>query len=157
VRHDLHEGSRQVAVYTTTPQGRAEFSRLFGEAVTRVEPLSPLAFNTAVSLAPLVERGDFLTLLKTRLAAMEAAEAGFARMDREADPTTVPPHVLVLADLWSRNGRVEQEWLVELIHHVETGLLAFQGEPAVWTPAADDPGWQMSADRERYRSILGLS
>lgn len=157
MRHDLEEGSRQVAVYTTTAEGRSEFVRLFGEALSRVEPLAPLAFNTAVSMAPLVERGEFLALLKKRLAAMDARTDQFARMDRDADPAAVPPHVLVLADLWSRVGQVEHEWLVELIQRVEAGALAFHGEPPGWTPPADDPGWQMSADRERYRSLLGLS
>ncbi len=27
---------------------------------------------------------------------------------------------------------------------------------ADWVPPADDPGWDMQADRERYRQALGI-
>ena len=34
---------------------------------------------------------------------------------------------------------------------------AYAGEPSDWAPPADDPGWAMQADRERYRQALGLT
>ena len=39
VRHDLRDGSREVAVYELSDEGRAEFTRLFEEAITEVRPV----------------------------------------------------------------------------------------------------------------------
>src|ERR1700712_5368665 len=46
VRHDLRDGTRDVAVYELSDAGRAEFDRLFDAAVTEVRPTAPLAFQT---------------------------------------------------------------------------------------------------------------
>ena len=54
VRHDLRDGSREVAVYELSDTGREEFRRLFEEALTAVRPTAPLAFQTALSMLPLV-------------------------------------------------------------------------------------------------------
>ena len=37
---------------------------------------------------------------------------------------------------------------------IDDGELAFLGEPMDWTPAPDDPGHQMTDDRDRYRALL---
>ena len=58
VRHDLRDGSREVAVYELSDKGRTEFRRLFDEALTEVRPTTPLAFQTALSMLPLVSRAD---------------------------------------------------------------------------------------------------
>ena len=66
-RHSLVEGNRTVTVYTTTEEGRAEFQRLFAEAVRTHDRGSARGFTTALSLAPLVDREVFLGLLEERL------------------------------------------------------------------------------------------
>jgi hypothetical protein len=50
--------------------------------------------------------------------------------------------------------RTEREWLEQLLDQVRHGSFAFAGEPTVWAPPPDDPGWQMDADRRRYRQLL---
>ena len=57
-------------------------------------------------------------------------------------------------DYWERVGKVEREWLLRLLFRIGDGELNFLGEPMGWTPAPDDPGHQMSADRERYLAML---
>ena len=112
----------------------------------------PLAFQTALSMLPLVRRADALRLLKQRLANLDAAAEGYD--EKSADTGHVPPHVLAVMDYWDRVGKVEREWLLRLLFRIEDGELDFLGEPMGWTPAPDDPGHQMSADRERYLAML---
>src|SRR3954447_9683673 len=62
-RHALVEGSRRVTVYPTTDAGRAEFQRLFAQAVRTHDRGSARGFTTALALQPLVDRDVFLGLL----------------------------------------------------------------------------------------------
>src|SRR6478735_1582663 len=141
--HPLTEGSRTVTVYTTTPEGRAEFQRLFAEAVRVHDRGSARGFTTALSLAPLVTREVFLGLLEEPLAAAPAE--------------ALPPHLPPLVALWNAQGRTEREWLVGMIASLHSGDSWYAGETAGWAPPPDDPGWAMQADRERYRQALGLN
>src|ERR1700710_2666792 len=72
VRHDLRDGSRDVAVYELSDQGRAEFKRLLERALTEVRLTSPLAFQTALSMLPLISRDDAKRLLKQRVDNLDA-------------------------------------------------------------------------------------
>ena len=63
VRHDLRDGTRDVAVYELSDQGRDEFRRLFHQAITEVRATAPLAFQTAMSMLPLVDREEAKRLL----------------------------------------------------------------------------------------------
>jgi DNA-binding PadR family transcriptional regulator len=152
VRHDLRDGTRDVAVYELSDAGRAEFTRLFEQAITQVRPTSPLAFQTAFSMLSLITREDAKRLLRKRLENLDAEAAAYAERSDEVEH--VPPHVLAVMDYWERVGKVEREWLLRLLFRIEDGELAFLGEPMGWTPPPDDPGHQMSADRERYLAIL---
>jgi DNA-binding PadR family transcriptional regulator len=152
VRHDLRDGSREVAVYELSETGREEFQRLFEEAMTAVRPTAPLAFQTALSMLPLVSRADAKRMLEQRLANLDAASEGYD--EKSVDVEHVPPHVLAVMDYWERVAQVEREWLGRLLSRIEDGELGFLGEPMGWTPAPDDPGHQMSADRERYLAML---
>ena len=152
VRHDLRDGSREVAVYELSDKGREEFRRLFEQGLTAVRPTAPLAFQTALSMLPLVTRADAKRLLEQRLVNLEHQAEEYSVKAHEA--LNVPPHVLAVMDYWERVGKVEREWLVRLLSRIDDGELDFLGEPMRWTPAPDDPGHQMSADRERYLSML---
>jgi DNA-binding PadR family transcriptional regulator len=152
VRHDLRDGSRDVAVYELSDQGRAEFKRLLEQALTEVRLTSPLAFQTALSMLPLISRDDAKRLLRQRVANLDAVARAYD--EKSVDVEHVPPHVLAVMDYWDRVGQVERTWLLRLISRIEDGELDFLGEPMGWTPAADDPGHQMSADRERYLAML---
>jgi DNA-binding PadR family transcriptional regulator len=153
VRHDLRDGGREVAVYELSDEGRTEFRRLFEQALTEVRPTTPLAFQTALSMLPLVEREEARRLLTVRLENLDRAAAEASRKAEEAQEH-VPPHVLAVMDYWERVGRVERDWLLRLVFRIGDGELAFLGEPAGWVPAADDPGWQMNEDRDRYLALL---
>jgi DNA-binding PadR family transcriptional regulator len=151
-RHDVIDGGREVAVYTSSPTGRTEFERLFARCVTEVDLLSPLPFTTALTLLPLMGRPEVISLLRTRLANAAAREAALAAAD--ADPEAMPPHVVALAELWRRTADVERHWVEELLGRLERGELQLRGEPATWRARADDPGWQMATDRKRYLKLL---
>jgi DNA-binding PadR family transcriptional regulator len=151
-RHDLVDAGREVAVYTSTAQGRREFERLFAFAVQSVDLLAPLPFHTALSLLPLMERQVVINLLHTRLANAEAATTRQAQAGY--DPSRMPPHVGAMAGLWQRMGDAECAWLREFTARVEQGEFEFRGEPARWQAHADDPGWQLAADRRRYLDLL---
>lgn len=152
-RHDLVDGTRDVAVYTSTSEGRGEFARLWRSAVETVDLLSPLPFHTAMALMPLVGRESVLDALRARLAVMDAKTR--QQQCRERPPDAVPPHVRALADLWMGMGQNEREWLVDLIGRADRGELELQGEDAAWRAPSDDPGWQMVTDRERYLRLIG--
>jgi DNA-binding PadR family transcriptional regulator len=151
VRHDLQDGSREVAVYELSEAGRAEFRRLYEVALTEVRPTAPLAFQTALSMLPLVTRDDAKRMLRTRLENLDAAAGGYGE---KTDVEHIPPHVLAVMDYWERVAKVEREWLVRLLFRIEDGELDFLDEPMRWTPAEDDPGHQMQDDRERYLALL---
>lgn len=153
VRHDLRDGGREVAVYELSHTGREEFGRLHEAALTEFRPTAPLAFQTAMSMLPMTTRERATTLLTTRLENLDrAAEEG---RQKAALAEQVPPHVVELMDYWERMGRSERDWLVQLIAHVGQGAMTFRDEPWQWQPAADDPGWQMQEDRQRYLELLG--
>ncbi|GAA1876853.1 PadR family transcriptional regulator [Lapillicoccus jejuensis] len=154
VQHALSEGGREVAVYTSTTQGRGEFGRLMEEAVTVVDLSAPLAFQTALTLMPLLDRATMRDLVRRRL---ERVDGWRRRVEEQAPPHgVVPPHVRVLVEHWERSARVERELAQGLLADIEAGRLAFAGEPDDWAPPQDDPGWQMASDRRRYVAALGL-
>ncbi|MGL5816077.1 MAG: PadR family transcriptional regulator [Phycicoccus sp.] len=151
-RHDLVDGGREVAVYTSTDAGRTEFAQLWGRAVQEVRALDPLPFQTAITLLPLVERERALGHLRTR-----QRRAVEMRRERDAEKVasgSIPPHVAALAELWRATDAEEAAWLDRLVVRIERGDLEFAGEPEVWQAPVDDPGWQMVRDQERYRELL---
>lgn len=152
-RHDLVDGTREVAVYTSTRQGRREFERLWVDAVETVDLLSPLPLHTALSLMPLVPRDRVVAALRARVAALDARAR--EELDRAGALAAVPPHVRALADLWMGMGQTERAWLVDLCRRVERGEFALRGDEPDWTAPPDDPGWQMAADRRRYVELIG--
>lgn len=156
-RHDLADGGRSVAVYRLSDSGRAEFDRLYREAIETVDVTSSLRFNTAFALLMLVRREDFVGMLDQRLENLDEAARRYRRLsDDLATTREAPPHVTWNADLWSRMLDLELRWARDLKAAIEAGGLQFAGEPMTWQPAEDDPGWQMADDRERYQQLLGL-
>ena len=153
-RHDLRDGSREVAVYTSTKQGRREFERLWQEAVETVDLLAPLPFHTALALMPLMERPAVAQSLRSRLANLDVrVREQLAQEDRVR---FAPPHVGAMADLWMGMGTTEREWLVDLITRVDGGAFDLKGESLTWQAPADDPSWQLAADRNRYLELIEL-
>ena len=154
-RHDLTEGSREVAVYTSTESGRAQLAELFGRALETVELLDALPLHTALSMCTLFDRATVEGHLARRVDALAVhleVLAGKAAAAREV----APPHVARVVELQVATAEVELAWVRDLVAEIRAGGLAFAGEPMGWQPAPDDPGWQMAADRDRYRRLLHL-
>jgi DNA-binding PadR family transcriptional regulator len=149
VRHDLIDAGREVAVYELTDTGRAELDRLMVEALETVNPYERSAFNVAFSMLPLLSRATVVGSLTKRRVELERTVAEFG----EAQTGVAPPHAIRTMLLWLDLAVAELAWLRETIEDVRSGALSLQADS--WTPPADDPGWQMNADREKYRALLG--
>lgn len=150
-RHDLVDGGREVAVYELTDTGRTELDGLLVEALETVNPYERTAFNVAFSMLPLLERPAVLRSLTRRRVELERTVAEFA----EAKTGAAPPHAVRTMLLWLDLAVAELAWLRETIQDLRAGTLPVSPEDGAWAPPADDPGWQMNADRERYRALLG--
>jgi DNA-binding PadR family transcriptional regulator len=153
-RQDLDDAGRVVAVYTTTAAGREELERLFELAMTTVEPLDPLPVHTAMSMCSLFERETVATHLETRAARLGECIDQLREHHEHSSAGVVPPHVVHLLELQLGVAELERTWVRDLAGLVRRGGLSFRGEPSTWQPAADDPGWQMAADRDRYLALL---
>ena len=153
-RHDLLDGTREVAVYTSTEAGRAELDTLFGRALEEVRALDPLPAFTALSMCAIFPRSTVAGHLETRRRRLDVHLESLERAAATAGSGLAPPHVARILELQLATTRAERAWTAELLGEIGSGGLAFAGEPQSWQPAADDPGWQMHADRERYRALL---
>lgn len=151
VRHDIDDDTRQVAVYEITATGRAELARLMGDSLETFTPTSSVAFHVAFGILPLLERPVAIAHLERRTANIDAFLVGFDGQDASA----APPHALHGLELWREVALAEQAWLAGTLDRLRRGDFDLAGEPWRWTPAADDPGHQMTADRERYLRLLG--
>ena len=155
-RHDLVDGGRPVAVYTVTTAGRQELVTLFRAAIETVSSFDRLAFHTALSMGPLVPRQDFAGWLAVRLDRLDHQLKELDEQVRTGRATDlVPPHVLRTMTLWQELGRVERLWVADFMAAVHAGESTFAGEEMAWQPHPDDPGHQMTADRQRYLRMLG--
>jgi DNA-binding PadR family transcriptional regulator len=149
VRHDLVDAGRDVAVYEVTAEGRGELERLVTGALEAVSTVDRRAFSAAFGLIPLVPQARALESLVRRRVALEELVRQLAQAP---SPGEAPPHALRTVVLWLDLAVAELHWLRETIEQLRSGELTL--DPDKWTPAADDPGWQMEADRERYRALL---
>ncbi len=148
-RHDLTDGGREVAVYEMTDPGRDELHRLMVTAIETVDPFDRAPFTAAFSMLPLLPDKVAWGSLVRRRVALEAAVGELATPPDDG----APPQATRGQVLWLDLAVAELGWLRETIELIRSGDL-----PATigsWAPPADDPGWQMEADRERYRALLG--
>ena len=149
VRHDLVDGGRPVAVYELTDSGRAELESLAVAGLEDVSLVDRTAFSAAFGLLPLLPTDRALRSLVKRRVALEQTVAELASPPPEAQ---APPHALRTIVLWLDLAVAELAWLRETIEQVKRGELRL--DATTWAPPADDAGWQMNADRERYRTLL---
>jgi DNA-binding PadR family transcriptional regulator len=156
-RHDVLDGGREVAVYTTTEAGRIEMERLFGEALQTVEVLDPLPLHTALSMCTIFPRDVVVGHLEVRMVALDEHLAGLRAQLAAITTGGAPPHLARVIELLVSHTEVEQSWVADLVAELRDGAFAFAGEPMDWQPDPDDPGWQMAGDRDRYRVLLGLA
>lgn len=150
-RHDLADGPREVAVYQITEAGRARLITLVEAAITEVNVYDRRAFQAAFGLLPAVGNARALTLLEQRLTRLTAECQ--AQVIDPAEYPYAPPHALRGAQMWAEMTRAELAWLAGVVEDLRSGHLTF--DPAQgWAPPADDPGHQMTSDRNRYRELI---
>ena len=142
-------GGRRGAVYELTDSGRAELEQLAVAGLEEVSLVDRTAFSAAFGLLPLVPADQALRSLIRRRVALEEVVAQLAT---PAAPAEAPPHALRTIVLWLDLAVAELAWLRETIEQLKQGELRL--DASTWTPPADDAGWQMNADRERYRTLL---
>ncbi|MGC4933881.1 PadR family transcriptional regulator [Gordonia sp. DT30] len=150
-RHDLPEGTREVAVYEITEPGRRRLAEQLADATREVDIFDDRAFHAAFGLLPLLGDAPALDHLDERRRRLAAAIDEFAPA---ASPNPyVPPHAQRGAQLWITRARAELEWLTGVVDDLRSGELSFQPS-STWAPPADDPGHQMTSDRSRYRALI---
>ena len=133
------------------PTWRDAKPALIEAALTHVDLYDAVGFQVAFGFLPLIDRPTAVRHLSARLRALEELLPHF---EAYADSDAAPPHTGRAMELQLLRARAERAWLVELLDDIRSGQLAFLGEVSDWTPSADDPGWQMNADRDRYRELL---
>ena len=144
-RHDLVDGGREVAVYELTDTGRAELDRMLIESLETVNLYETSAFHVAFSMLPLLDDRRVVRSLTARRVELERTVADLS----SGKPSDMPPHARRSVLLWLDLAVAELAWLRETIDEIKQG-----GLDSAWSPPADDPGWQMNVDRERYRALL---
>lgn len=156
-RHEVSEGRRTVAVYTSTSAGRAEFARLCEEALVTVDPLLPMAFHTALSFTHLLPRAEYLRCLRLRTEGLTRAGERYDELVAELEQTrAAPDQVAAVCRLQRQLVAAELVAVEAFAERVRDGELDFAGESPTWVPLANDPGRPMQEQRARYRSVLGL-
>lgn len=153
-KHDLTDNGRTVTVYEMTPQGRERLEGLIADSLEDVDFYGGPGFFAGFALMTLLDRSAVIGHLGARLQALEKVIREYDQAI-ESNTAGAPPHALAGMRLLLAKQQAERGWLIEVLDDVRSGQFDFRGEPTTWTPRADDPGWQMNADRERYRAILG--
>ena len=158
VRHDLVDGTREVAVYEVTDPGREELHARLVEALETVDVHDRTMFTVAFSQLPHLPSEQVVRSLVVRRRALEAEVARLSQLPRSPSPSDpAPPHALRMQLLWLDTAIAELGWLRETIEQLRSGELPPPGQQGGWMPPPDDPGWQMQRDRERYLALLGRS
>jgi DNA-binding PadR family transcriptional regulator len=149
---------RPVGVFTTTPEGAAEFPLLIDRGIRSVPDWVDVTdLRASLSFAPFVERTAVLDAMRDRIEALAALVDRMAAFRDDPDAVrTVPPHVVEGFGLESALAGVQLDWLRRYHRRVAEGAFAFAGEQQdPWQPARDDPGWAIVRDRQHYLPQLG--
>lgn len=160
-RHDiaLEDGGRPVAVYTMTDAGAAEFQNLVYDAIATVpDSGDALPLRVALNFGPTMTRSRFLTAVRGRIEVLVMGrEIIGQKITHLQSLKTIPPHVVSELGLEIALVDAQLGWLQGLVIDVENGSLDFTGDPehgTRWAPAADDPGWAMAVERDRYAARI---
>jgi DNA-binding PadR family transcriptional regulator len=155
-KHELAASGddRAATVFTITPEGDRTLLDVVTTSLREVPDSGDLLpLRVAFNFSSFLTRGAFLDAIRTRRATLVTGRPTFdetvARLEREQ---STPPHVGLELRLEARVADAQIAWLDEIAAEVEAGGLYFAGEDekVAWTPAPDDPGWRMMAERQRY-------
>lgn len=156
VKHQLTDRGRDVAVYELTPAGRARLDDLLMSALATVDLFDRRHFNAAFGMLPLLGRERGERMLDERREALASTVESFPDYSDPSLFPYVPPHALRSHQLWQTAAAAELAWLESVIADYRAGTLELfvNDAGARWAPPADDPGYQMSSDRDRYLRLL---
>lgn len=111
--------------YELTEKGEAEFQKLLRAAIKHPEH-RPDMLGAGLALLPSLSRSDAITLLKERLAALEA-DRDDARV--QARKARGPEHMGELYTLFEQSAEAGADWTRGLIERLEAGAYPMAGEP----------------------------
>jgi DNA-binding PadR family transcriptional regulator len=155
VRHDLDDGSRTVAVYSTTETGRLEFERLVATGLAESETMDRTVFKTALSFSPFLSRESVVSGLAARLTRVREMRIDLAeKIERNHETQVIPPHVMHSLVLDVALIDAEIRWLTDFAAMIESGFLSFAGDSGGWSPPPEDSGWEMAEQSARYREQI---
>ncbi|EGD54758.1 PadR family transcriptional regulator [Gordonia neofelifaecis] len=146
------DGGRDVVVYQLTDAGRAALEDAIVSAVVDVNVFDRHAFQAAFGLLPMLGGERAEDALRRRRAAVRQSIPEI--LPPEGSNPYAPPHAVRSLELWKSFAEVELHWLDGVLDDIGAGRLDFDGTGR-WAQPADDPGYQMMDDRERYRAELG--
>ena len=162
-RHDiaLEDGGRPVAVYTMTDAGAAEFQSLVYEAIATVpDSGDALPLRVALNFGPTHDPAaipDGGARAGSRCWSMGREIIG-QKIDAAAEPEDDPAARGQRARLEIALVDAQLDWLQRSrASTCENGGLDFVGDPehgTRWAPPADDPGWAMAEERDRYAARI---
>jgi DNA-binding PadR family transcriptional regulator len=155
-KHELAATSddRPATVYTITADGDRTLLDVVESSLREVPDSGDLLpLRVAFNFSSFLRREQFLDAIHVRRATLVTGRPKFdetvAQLERDRH---TPPHVGLELRLEARVADAQIAWLEQIAAEVEAGGLYFAGEDdkVSWTPAPDDPGWRMMAERQRY-------
>jgi DNA-binding PadR family transcriptional regulator len=154
-RYDLDEGTRRVAVYATSDDGRTEFERLVASGLGESHTMERTVFKTALSFSPFLPRERVLAGLRVRLQRVQEMRVDLVdKVELNGRTAVIPPHVVHSLVLDVALVDAEIRWLVDFIAMIDAGFLSFAGDPGGWSPPPEDSGWEMIEQSARYRDQI---
>ncbi len=155
IRHDLHEGTRSVAVYAVSEAGRAEFQELVSAGLGDSDTMDRSVFKTALSFSAFLPREHVLRGIRRRLGRVaEARQSLTDKIEHNAQVPLIPPQVVHSLVLDITLIDAELRWLRDFVTMLEAGSMSFAGEPGGWASAVEDSAWEMVDQSARYRQLI---
>lgn len=151
IDHTIGDGGRDVVVYELAEAGRVVLEDAIVAGVSEVNIYDRHAFQAAFGLLPMLDDRRAEAALRARRDAVRRAIGDV--MPPEDGRAYAPPHALRSLALWKQFAEVELHWLDGVLADIASGALSFE-DTGRWAPPADDPGYQIVEDRERYRAAL---
>jgi len=110
--------------YELTEKGEAEYLKLLRDSIRRPEA-RPDMLGAGLALLPSLERDEAISLLKERMAALEAKRD---EAQRSVETWQRPPHVKELFGLWAHAAAGGVEWTRGLVERLEGGAYPMAGD-----------------------------
>ncbi|WP_456786495.1 PadR family transcriptional regulator [Cellulomonas sp. P5_C5] len=122
--------------YRLTDAGEDEFLALLRTGLLSVDDAT--FFLTAVNMSFALPRSEVVQTIETRIELLESHLAVLAsQIEQILEAKDTPDTATEVARLISARTRGELEWSREYLDRLAGGAYAFQGEPPMWNPTAE--------------------